>query len=369
MLKILLIGCLFLLSLITKSQEAISFSYNYGDIAIHTSLIEPLIKGPVHGFSVNYALSNKYGTDWRKFYNYANYGIKYNYKDYNNPEHLGASHSVTGFFQLPYLRISHFVELGFEGLTGLGIFTKKYDVYNNTVNKAISSTVNISVETRLYSKMNFHPMFLEYSFGLNHFSNGLIKAPNLGINVFNNSISLGYYLEEEVSHIKGKNQQPERKGSYEIWMVSSMGLKEVDYDSKKYMYSGLTVNFAVFLSQINKSGIGIDFLNDPSLVSYASQYYSYPGHPGFNFRYGINLNSEFIFGKTGFFGGYGIYLKNSDYYSSKLFYKVGFKYYYKNFIGMVLIRASPLFRADVVEFGFGYKFTKYKKQQITSGTL
>jgi hypothetical protein len=198
--KILLIGGLLLLNLIGKSQEAISISYNYGNIAVHTPLVEPLINGPVYGFSINYALPHNNGVGWRKLYNFPDYGINYNYKNYNNPRHLGSSHSVTGFFQLPFFRISHYFNFGFQGLAGVGIFTNKYDELNNSINKAISSTVNISAETRLYSKLSFHPVFLEYSFGLNHFSNGLIKAPNLGINVFNNSFSLGYYLEDEASH-------------------------------------------------------------------------------------------------------------------------------------------------------------------------
>jgi hypothetical protein len=122
-------------------------------------------------------------------------------------------------------------------LTGLGMFTKKYDALDNSINEAISSTINISVETRLYSKINFHPMFLEYSYGLTHFSNGLIKSPNLGINVFNNNFSMGYYFEEETFPLKTfTNQQTERDENYEIWAVSSMGVKQIDSDPKRYLF-------------------------------------------------------------------------------------------------------------------------------------
>lgn len=358
--KILLTGCLVFFHLVAKSQEAISFSYSYGDIAIHTPLIEPLVSGPVQGFSINYAFSNNKGAEWRKLYNYPDFGINYNYKDYNNSEHLGTSHSFTGFFQMPFIRTGNFFSLGFKGLTGLGIFTKKYDARNNSLNKAISSTINISAETRLYSKINFHPIFLEYSFGLNHFSNGLMKAPNLGINVFNNNFSMGYYFEE-VTPRKIRNQQTERAERYELWAVSSLGVKQIDSNPKKYMYSGLTINFAVYLAQINKLGIGIDFHHDPSLVTYAPNKNTYPGDTGLKFRYGINLNHEFVFGKAGFFAGYGYYLRDTENNPSKRYFKTGFKYYYNKIIGMVLIRAIPLFRAEVVEFGLGYRFTKHKK--------
>jgi hypothetical protein len=361
--KILLTGCLVLFNLIAESQEAISFSYNYGGIAIHTPKIESLINGPVHGFSINYAFSGKKGSEWRRLYNYPDYGINYDYKDYNNPEHLGTSHSVAGFFQVPFIRTGRFFSLGFKGLTGLGMFTKKYDALDNSINEAISSTINISVETRLYSKINFHPIFLEYSYGLTHFSNGLIKSPNLGINVFNNNFSMGYYFEEETFPLKTfTNQQTERDENYEFWAVSSMGVKQIDSDPKRYLFSGVTVNFALFLSQINKLGIGIDFHNDPSLVTYVSDNDSYSGNTDFYFRYGVNLHHEFILGKAGFITGYGYYLKDTDNNPSKRYMKAGFKYYHKNIIGMVLIRAIPLFRAEVVEFGLGYKLTKYKNQ-------
>lgn len=359
--KFISILLLLLFQQVVKSQESISLSYNYGIIAVHSPSIEPLINGPVHGFTVNYAFSNKRGTDWRKLYNFPDYGISYNYKDYNNANQLGNSHSITGFFQMPFLQKGRFFNLGFKGFAGVGIFTKKYDAITNPLNKAISSTINISADARLYSRINFYPLFLEYSFGLNHFSNGLIKAPNLGINVINNNFAVGYYLEDKLPYEEIKNRKTERTENYEVWAVTTFGLKELDSDSRKYMFSGLTVNFAKYLSQINKLGIGIDFLNDPSLVPTAYNQYHYIGASDLNFRYGINLNHEFILGNTGFFAAYGFYFRHSDYYTSNRYYKAGFKYYYKNVIGMVLIRAIPLFRADVVEFGVGYKVTTHKK--------
>jgi hypothetical protein len=102
----------------------------------------------------------------------------------------------------------------------------------------------------------------------------------------------------------------------------------------------------------------MDFLNDPSLTSYAYQQYHYLGSPDLDFRYGLNLHNEFIMGNTGIFAAYGFYIRKSEYYTSRRYYKVGFKFYWKNVIGIVLVRAVPLFRADVVEFGIGYRFKK-----------
>ena len=93
----------FFICLKINAQEAISISYNYGDIVIHSPSIANLVNGSVHGFTVNYAFSNKKGAEWRKFYNFPDYGLSYNYKSYHNEQQLGDSHSITGFFQMPFL--------------------------------------------------------------------------------------------------------------------------------------------------------------------------------------------------------------------------------------------------------------------------
>ena len=355
MYKILLTMCVVFLWQVALSQEAISVSYDYGKIAVHTPLIEPLIKGPVKGFTINYAFSNSQGLHWRRLYNFPGYGLSYHYKDYGNPAHLGSSHAVTGFIQIPLLRIGDVLSFGFKGLTGVGMFTNKYDAVENPVNKAISSSLNITAETRLFSRISFHPVFIEYSSGLNHFSNGLVKAPNLGINVINNNISLGYYFEERVSPAGNSGNPGEKPARYEIWGATSIGIKQIDNEPKTFLFTGLTVNFTRVLSPVNKLGIGYDFHKDPALVLLAKKYGVYEGYKGLSYRYGLNLNHEFLFGNTAFYTGYGYYLKDIGYNPSRRYYKAGFKYYCNNIIGMALIRAIPLFRADVVEFGIGYR--------------
>ena len=343
------------------SQQSISASYNYGTIVIHSPEIEPLINGPVHGFTLNYALPNKRGEDWRPFYNNPNYGFSYNYKNYGSPDILGNSHSFTTFLQLSFLKNHHFFDIGFKGFAGIGYFTKIYDPENNPLNKAISAHMNISAETRMYTKIRIKPYFLEYSLGLNHFSNGLIKAPNLGINVLNNSFTLGVELEDQSHESKPLKSERPPLIKNEFWAMASIGLKEIEFNEKRYIFSSVSINYSKQVSSINKLGIGMDFLNDPSLTPFAYKEYHYLGESDLNFRYGLNFHNEFLMGNTGFFTAYGFYIRDSEYYTRRGYYKVGFKFYWKNVIGVALIRAMPLFRADVVEVGIGYRLKSMKK--------
>ncbi|MBN2637024.1 MAG: hypothetical protein JXR61_12195 [Prolixibacteraceae bacterium] len=56
-----------------NAQEFISASYNYGDNVVHSPAISNLVNRPVHGFTINYAVSNKKDVDWRKPYNFSDY--------------------------------------------------------------------------------------------------------------------------------------------------------------------------------------------------------------------------------------------------------------------------------------------------------
>ena len=201
--------------------------------------------------------------------------------------------------------------------------------------------------------------------GLNHFSNGLIKSPNLGINVKNNSFTLGYELEDIPVREKIPKSEKIPDFKHEFWSFASVGMKTVDEleNSKKYFPVNFSLNYSYRLTMLNKMGLGMDFIYDPSLSEYATLNYNYHGEPSINFRFGLNIHNEFIFGNTGFYSCYGFFPKKSDYYSTVKYYKVGLKYYFKNVIGVVFLRAIPLFRADVVELGIGYRITSKRKNQ------
>jgi hypothetical protein len=347
---------LLFLTLGAASQEGFSLAYQYGDIVIHTKLIKPLAVGPVKGFSISYTLPNSCGEAWRKYFNYPNYGISYHFKSYGNPNILGNSHSLTSFLQISFLPKRKVFDIGFVEYTGIGYFRKKYDPVSNPTNHAISSNMNIYADVRIYSRIRVNPIYMEYSLGLNHISNGLIKAPNLGINTMSNSIALGYELEEQVDQSLMTINKETFRHHHELWTFASSGKKAVfGVKEKNYYPLNVSLNYSYALTIINKIGIGLDFISDPSLTDYAKLCYNYEGNPSLNFRCGINLHNEFIFGKTGFYSCYGFYPGKSEYYISQRYYKVGLKYYLKNFFGVVFLRAVPLFRADVVELGIGYR--------------
>ncbi len=346
-----------------SGQENLSISYVYGNIHPHNTLIKPLIKEPVKGFTINYSLKNSCGESWRRFFNYPNQGISYNFMSYGNPEVLGNSHSLSYFLQFSLLPRRRYFDIGLAEYIGIGYFEKKYDPVKNPDNQAISSNFNIGATIRLYTKIRIKPIYIEYSRGLNHFSNGLTKEPNLGINIKNESFTIGYEFENQPIRKKISKTERDIKTRNEFWIYGASGMKEItSTEQKKYTPVNASINYTYRTSVINKMGIGFDFVYDPSIEDFASLNYDYHGETPLNFRYGISLHNEFILGKTGIFTSYGLNLQMNEYYTRQRYYKAGVKFYFNNFIGVVLLRAIPLFRADLVEFGIGYRIMPKNKK-------
>ncbi len=359
-----ILSLILLFSLKSAAQKSISIAYNFGEIYPHNTDIEPMVKDPVRGFTLNYYFPNKWGEEWRNFYNLPNYGISYNFKSYGNPEVVGNSHSVSAFFQMSVLPKRRYFDLGLLAYGGLGYISKIYDEIENPTNLAMSTHLNITADLRFYTKIRIHPVYLEYSRGLNHFSNGLVKAPNLGINVKNNNITLGYEFEDQPVHQKIPKSERNKEPRHEFWIYGAGGIKEVNgYPDKTYYSVNSSLNYSYRTTTINKMGIGLDFVYDSSNEDYAYlTYEGYEGEPPLNFRSGISLHNEFIFKNTGLFASYGFNFKMNEFYPRQRYYKVGLKLYFKNVIGVVILRAIPLFRADLLELGIGYRIPAKSKK-------
>ena len=362
---LLLTIALFLFNIpVVRAQESIDMSYSFGSILVHASGIRPISSNPVNAFAFTYTTKNKVGEDWKKYYNQANSGFIYEYKNFNYPEVLGHAHSLSTFLQFSFLRRRNVFDIGFKGQAGIAYLNKIYNKELNPLNTAISTHFNVAAETQFYTKLRFHPIFIEYSFGLNHFSNGLIKAPNLGINTLNNHFSVGVEFEKPVVGYRIPKQDREPFPKNEFWLYTAIGTKEVKNYDGRFTFSTLSLNYSRQLSTINKTGIGLDFIDDEAATQYATQNLEYTGTEDLSFRFGPNIQTEFIFGRTSIFGAYGFYFGNNDYYSKRAYYKVGSKVHFANFFGTVIIQAVPLFKAQALVFGVGYRFRRNSQNQL-----
>jgi hypothetical protein len=145
----------------------------------------------------------------------------------------------------------------------------------------------------------------------------------------------------------------------EMWIELAGGKRALQHSEQKYSVFSASLNYSRKIGRINKLGIGLDFIHDNSLTDRARERYDYTGEADINFRVGPNVHGEFLFGNASFIGAYGFYFCDNTYYVSRAYYKAGAKYRFKNFVAQAMVRAVPLFKAEVITFGLGYTFYSF----------
>jgi hypothetical protein len=76
----------------------------------------------------------------------------------------------------------------------LAYATKKFIKNENEVNNAIGSNINAYIQLRFGLEWKIaKPLRLVTAFTYNHYSDGAVKLPNLGINTMTGTVGLIYY--------------------------------------------------------------------------------------------------------------------------------------------------------------------------------
>jgi len=81
--------------------------------------------------------------------------------------------------------------LAIKACGGLNFISSPYDSLNNQINWSYSSYVNAFLALGLVANFQFkNNQSIGARLAFNHFSNGAIKDPNLGVNFFTGAIEL-----------------------------------------------------------------------------------------------------------------------------------------------------------------------------------
>lgn len=253
--------------------------------------------------------------EWAKQLNYPETGITLSYTDFGNTSVLGRAISVTPFldyklFDKQNFKINMKTELGFS------YFNKTFDSSNDKVNKAISTNFTWAFRTNLsYEIHKKNNLNLRIGIGYFHNSNGHLRLPNNGLNVFTVNLSSKFNIQKNPipnSVIDSTTCNVEKKDQKFYSFRFGLGQKvftELDI-VKKEVYI-LSVSKGVIVNKTFKFGYGFsyrfykdyyDFINkDSGLLSennpnfFASNFALFASseillsHIGIELELGLNL--------------------------------------------------------------------------------
>ncbi|MBK7094301.1 MAG: acyloxyacyl hydrolase [Saprospiraceae bacterium] len=308
---------------------------------------------------------------WEQNYKYPEYGVGMSILDFYNPEEIGIPIAFFGYFSAPFINHSRF-KFSYEAGLGFAFNWKNYspsNVYNNAIGAKQTAYIDLGLKTafRLTSSL-----YLDMGFSLSHFSNGRLKAPNLGLNTIAPKFSLHYQINpKKTEYIEQEN--PNFKTKNEIYLSAFTGLKNIIYDSLNVnlseKYEGETFSvygiLALFNRQIsNKSKIGIGFD-----ISYDGSHQTQTAidegktevenglfvdniHISVFPSYELIVNKVSIIIQPGFY----LYRKNIKNQSPVFYQRIGLKYnFYNDFYVGLNLRTYQYHISDFIEWNIGYR--------------
>lgn len=324
-------------------------NYQYGFIWQHNPSLSDVIGGNINVFQLNIGKETVGETYWDQLYRYPEWGVGYYFADLGNSNELGLANALFAFVNIPLINNRKF-QVRYKISGGLA--------YLNKGNVAIGSPLNLYFDACLHTKIALgKQLFLVNSFGATHFSNGAIKTPNLGLNLFSYRIGLQYNVEETKA-IKKQVELPEISNKNFISSVFSIGVKEIKYtDSNDFLIISGVLDYLRQINHKHKVGVGLDVFYDESLFYTMNPDSSLVLNNNDIIRYGIHLSSEVQINRLVLGINLGTYLKADYTEDGKIYQRVALRYLISKSLFTNISLKTSKGVAHFVEWGIGYQFS------------
>ena len=366
-------------TLVTRQRyrKGIGAYYQMGSI-IRT---HPYVKGDnpyQKPYGLYQAVSAKYyiHTDgskmWQQLYGFPAWGFGI-YKGFiAHDDYLGDPFAVYSFINFPLKRWK-IGFLGFESGFGVSFNWKSHDFAEDHYQYPIGSYTTVFFDAGFNATFLLGKHFnLTAGVSYTHFSNGAVKLPNLGINMFAPRLELEYIFGGRPELRKTATTKYKKEWEWIILVAPSMKQVGFAYVNQRSDTTGKTFNYPIvslstsFNRQIShkvKFGGGIDisyneaYAADTVMVNGVPE--KVPFNPGDKILIGIFPSFELVLNKLSFIAqpGYYIYKKKAEGDDVPVTYqRVGIKYVlWDRMILGVNIRAFNFSKADFIEWNIGYR--------------
>jgi len=330
---------------------------------VHTGMVFPiyealsyLVENDLYALDITISFPT-YGKDyWEKLYNYPRPGAGYSFWTLGNNDVFGKAHALYGFVNMPIFKRSDKFSLNYQISVGGAYITKRFDISENHINRAVSTHANIffrfGVDTKI--KYNARSEFVIEA-GATHFSNGKIKSPNYGLN--SGTLSLGFnYLIGNYPAIIQEPEIPETGKLYEQSLFYSAGVKVYDnLLDYKYFTSSFSYNLERILNHRRRIGLGADLFYDGSINEALSVEEGNEDDEFKNLiRFGLHASYAARYKQLTLGIQAGHYLYSKYTVLTKLYTRLSVQYMLSDHLSAGLTLRSHFGKADCAELGAGY---------------
>jgi hypothetical protein len=274
------------------SDLAFSVQGQYGKLIPTNIYIKGLESRYFAGLSFEVTKQTDGDKMWQQKFGNPSYGAGVYMPDFLENKEFGHPVVVYGIFRGAIKKWKK-VEWQYEWGGGFAFNWKPFSVADNYLNPSLgsSTSIYINVGTRLQYQIGKH-FDLALGANFNHFSNGALKMPNKGLNVFSPKLSLTYNLDER--NPAKTDSVHSRYDKYGTWEIAAFG------GVKNVMYKGYDVDLAKRYEGFYFPAYGVETVYHRQ-ISFKS---------AFGLGIGIHYDGEY---------NYSIHAENGELYKKKNF--------------------------------------------------
>lgn len=292
---------------------------------------------------------------WHQRYGYPHNGIGISYIDTKN-QYLGQIYSA--FYYIDFaIMSSDKLSFNFNISSGLAWHDKIFDVDENYQNMVIATRLNGMFNLEFVLNIYLTKQLkLISGFDFTHTSNGLVKTPNLGINMPALNAGISYDFDSgKPNFIKSDNKKFIIHN--DLLVSLSAGYKDLFIDGN-YLVSTLSIDYGKHLNHKLRPGLGMEIYYDGSLVLKVLNDDKLDDVIMNKLRYGLFVSNYFKFGKITVIAQPGIVFMSKTKMGDRLFQNIGFLYKISPRIHSRILLRTHVFTADFIEWGIAYKIGK-----------
>ena len=292
---------------------------------------------------------------WHHDYAIPTYGLGVLYTGMANPDRIGAAVRVVPYLFLPFVQDDRHA-FGLRVGWGVGYIAKPFERAENTKQIAIGSRINTAIQLMPEYRFRHHRVTLHAGIGIDHWSNGSVQLPNLGLNYLSVNAGMSYALEPPVEGSTLRPRSDEREPHLREWnIVGAFAVNETARPlSGQYGVVSLSGQRQWQVSSKSHLMAGVDLFNKGTLATV---------HPEMKERdrieytqLGVHGGYALGFGNGELFMNMGAYVYTPVEDEAPFFHRVGVRYRTGKHLIWNLSLKSHYAVADHWEFGVGYRW-------------
>jgi Lipid A 3-O-deacylase (PagL) len=307
---------------------------------------------------------------WHDLYGTPSYGFGFSFVSLPNSGENSRPLEAYTFFSWPFARLNDCVQVTTDFGMGLSWRWKRMNEGTNTYENVLGSDLNARVNWGFYLRYLSTPRVAVYSgVEYTHRSNGGLVQPDLGINVMGPKVTVQYNFADEAP-TRLVIDPPPFEPAWEFVVGGTGGVKNVVQRREPMVranFGAFTITAAVqrHFYQFGKIAGGADVTYDGATGAHVDGS-DREWRAGAGERWGVGIYGgyEQVIGRFGALVQVGDTVARgfADPNSSRLYSRYGWRYQLNNRVWSTMtIRTHGLWRANVLEFGLGYRIRRVDK--------